>query len=493
MIVPSIDLMDGQAVQLVQGRRKVLEAGDPRPLAERFGRVGEVVVVDLDAALGRGSNTEVIEELCRMAPCRVGGGIRDRDGALRWLDRGAARVVLGTAAVPEVLEALPRDRVVAALDAWEGEVVVKGWTERTGRTVLDGMRELSGLAGAFLVTFVEGEGKEGGFPRDRIPDLAEAAGASRLTVAGGITTAEEIAWLDAAGADAQVGMALYRGTLGLAEAFTAPLRSERPDGLWPTVVTDDRGAALGLAWSSPESVRTAIDEGRGVYHSRSRGLWRKGASSGATQKLLRVEPDCDRDALRFTVVQGGAGFCHTGEWSCFGPAEGLRRLERTVKSRRGSAVPGSLTRRLLSDPGFLRGKLVEEAGELGEAVAELGGVVGDGDGVGVRAGDATLERDAVGAEMGDAMLERDAAGAETGNAVPTSDAAGAETGDAVPRPAADPRQVRVVEEAADVMYFLTVALESAGVTVADVERELDRRSMKVGRRAASAPKGVGDG
>ncbi len=421
MIVPSIDLMDGQAVQLVQGRRKVLEAGDPRPLAERFGRVGEVAVVDLDAALGRGNNAAVVEELCALAPCRVGGGIRDRDGALEWLDRGAAKVVLGTAAVPEVLEGLPRDRVVAALDAWEGEVVVKGWTERTGRTVYDGMRELRGLAGGFLVTFVEGEGREGGFPRDRIAPLVEAAGASRLTVAGGITTADEIAWLDGSGADAQVGMALYRGRLDLAEAFTAPLRSERPDGLWPTVVADDRGGALGLVWSSLESVRTAIDEGIGAYHSRSRGLWRKGATSGATQALVRIEPDCDRDALRFTVAQAGEGFCHTGAWTCFGPAQGLRRLERTVKSRRAEAVPGSLTNRLLEDEPFLRGKLAEEAGELGRAS-------------GVQ---------------------------------------------------------RVVEEAADVMYFLSVALERAGASLADVERELDRRSLRVKRRAASPPKGAG--
>ena len=423
MIVPSIDLMDGQAVQLVQGRRKVLEAGDPRPLAERFGRVGEVAVVDLDAALGRGSNAAVMEELCRMVPCRVGGGIRDRDGALEWLDRGAAKVVLGTAAVPEVLEGLPSERVVAALDAWEGEVVVKGWTERTGRTVYDGMRELRGLAGGFLVTFVEGEGREGGFPRDQIGPLVEAAGASRLTVAGGITTADEIAWLDRAGADAQVGMALYRGNLGLAEAFAAPLRSERPDGLWPTVVCDAGGDALGLVWSSPESVRTAIDEGRGVYQSRSRGLWRKGATSGATQALLRIDADCDRDALRFTVGQAGSGFCHTGDWTCFGPAHGLRKLEQTVKSRRAEAVPGSLTSRLLDDGAFLSGKLVEEAGELGDACAPD----------------------------------------------------------------------RVVEEAADVLYFLTVALERAGVTLADVERELDRRSLKVKRRAASAPKGAGGG
>ena len=349
MIVPSIDLMDGQAVQLVQGRRKVLEAGDPRPLAERFGRVGEVAVVDLDAALGRGSNAALIEELCAIAHSRVGGGIRDRDGAVEWLERGAVKVVLGTAAVPGVLGGLPRHRVVAALDAWKGEVVVNGWTERTGRTVYDGMRELRGLAGGFLVTFVEGEGREAGFPRDRIAPLVEAAGTSRLTVAGGITTAEEIAWLDRAGADAQVGMALYRGTLGLAEAFTAPLRSERRDGLWPTVVTDDRGGALGLVWSSRESVRTAIDESRGVYHSRSRGMWRKGAASGATQALIRIAPDCDRDALRFTVAQKGGGFCHTGEWTCFGPARGLRKLEQTVKSRRAEAVPGSLTSRLLED------------------------------------------------------------------------------------------------------------------------------------------------
>ncbi len=449
MIVPSIDLMDGRAVQLVQGRRKVLDAGDPRPIAERFARVGEIAVVDLDAALGRGSNAAVMEELCRLAPCRVGGGIRDRDTALEWLDRGAAKVVLGTAAVPEVLAALPRERMVAALDAWEGEVVVKGWTERTGRTVYDGMRELRGLVGGFLVTFVEGEGRESGFPRDEVSRLADAAGDARLTVAGGITTAEEVGWLDGAGADAQVGMALYRGTLGLAEAFTAPLTSERADGLWPTVVADERGSTLGLAWSSLESVRVAIDEGRGVYHSRSRGLWRKGSTSGATQRLVDIEADCDRDALRFTVRQSGAGFCHLDEWTCFGPARGLTALARTIADRRRNPVPGSLTARLLSDDAFLRGKLIEEAGELGEAVGELGEGVGN---------------------------PGEAAGG-----------AGEAAGDAAEAAAAH----RVVEEAADLMYFLTVALERAGVGMADVERELDRRSRVVSRRAASAPKGAG--
>ncbi|MBI1849963.1 MAG: phosphoribosyl-ATP diphosphatase, partial [Planctomycetes bacterium] len=122
MIIPSIDLMRGHAVQLVGGREKVLDAGDPRPIAERFALAGEIAVVDLDAALGHGSNTATIRDLLRMAPCRVGGGVRSVEAALEWLDAGATRVVLGTAATPEVLEKLPRDRVIAALDAIDGEV-----------------------------------------------------------------------------------------------------------------------------------------------------------------------------------------------------------------------------------------------------------------------------------------------------------------------------------------------------------------------------------
>ena len=131
MIVPSIDLQDGRAVQLVGGEEMALDAGDPAPIAERFALVGEIAVVDLDAALGRGSNAPTIERLLRLAPCRVGGGIRNAQTACSWLDRGATKVVLGTAARPDVLSQLPRERTIAALDAKHGEVVVKGWREAT--------------------------------------------------------------------------------------------------------------------------------------------------------------------------------------------------------------------------------------------------------------------------------------------------------------------------------------------------------------------------
>jgi len=372
MIVPSIDLMGGRAVQLRQGRALELDAGDPRPLAERFGLLGEIAVIDLDAALGRGDNRDVVRELLAVAPCRVGGGIRSVGAALEWLDAGARRVILGTAARPEVLERLPPERVMAALDARDGDVVVEGWSRCTGRGVHERMTELRGLAGGFLVTFVEVEGTLEGLPIERVPGLVECAGEARVTFAGGIRCAGEVARLDRLGADAQVGMALYSGRLDLAEAFAAPLVSERSDGLWPTIVEDVAGRVLGLAWSDHESLRAALDERRGVYRSRARGLWRKGETSGATQELLSVSVDCDRDAMRFTVRQRGDGFCHTGAPGCFdapgGGAGGrIADLEDRIVDRLADAPAGSLTARLAREPALLEGKLLEEAGELAAA------------------------------------------------------------------------------------------------------------------------------
>ncbi len=419
MIIPSIDLMDGQTVQLVGGEKKTLDAGDPLPIAASFRLAGEIAVVDLDAALGRGTNAHLIEQLVRVAPCRVGGGIRDVAAALRWLDAGATSVVLGTAARPEILRALPRARVIAALDARDGEVVVEGWTRGTGRTVVDRMHELRDYVGGFLVTFVEKEGRLGGTALDKVAALVEAAGSARVTIAGGVTTPEEVAALDRLGADAQVGMALYTGRLDLGDAVAAPLVSDRQDGLWPTVVVDEHGVALGLCYSSAESLRVAVRERRGVYHSRKRGLWRKGESSGAVQELLHVGLDCDRDALRFVVRQAGEGFCHQNTWTCWGAAAGLPALSRTLLERVADAPAGSYTRRLLDAPALLRSKLIEEAGELADATSPA----------------------------------------------------------------------HVAAEVADVVYFAMVAAARAGVSLSDVERELDGRGRRVSRRAGDAKGG----
>jgi phosphoribosyl-ATP pyrophosphohydrolase len=367
VIVPSIDLMDGKAVQLVGGRDKALDAGDPMAVAERFSVVGELAVIDLDAALGRGSNREIVRELVRRFPCRVGGGIRSVEQALEWLDRGARQVILGTSATPDVLSRLPRERVVAALDGVDGEIVVEGWTKATGSRITDRISELSDLVGGFLVTFVEREGRLKGSDMSAARKVVELAGDVPVTIAGGISTAAEVADLDRLGADAQVGMAIYTGQLDLADAFSASLVSDRPDGLWPTVVADELGVTLGLVYSSAESVRAAVAARRGIYWSRRRGLWEKGATSGATQKLVRIQADCDRDALLFTVRQEGGGFCHTGRRSCFSADRGLGALERRLRSRLAGGDVRSFTRRLLDDESLLAAKLCEEAAELAEA------------------------------------------------------------------------------------------------------------------------------
>lgn len=419
MIIPSIDIMNGRAVQLVGGKEQVLDAGDPVAIAERFSRVGEIAVIDLDAALGRGSNAAQIREMIGIARCRVGGGIRSVNAAMDWLDAGAVRVMLGTAATPDVLRQLPRERVMAALDAMDGEVVVDGWRTRTGGTVSEAIRELRDCVGGFLMTFVEREGRMCGIDLSECKKLIGIAGSTPITFAGGVTTTMEVATLDRAGADTQVGMAIYTGAMNLADAFAAPLKSDRPDGLWPTVVVDEGGCALGLAWSNRKSLQLAIERGRGIYHSRTRGRWIKGDSSGASQELRRVDLDCDRDAIRFTVRQDGAGFCHQDTWTCWDDSGGLSALSRRLDSIRTNGDDRSYTRRLLGDPGLLRSKLAEEAEELAIAKSKM----------------------------------------------------------------------EVIHEASDVIYFALVAALRAGVSLVDIERELDRRSMRVRRRPGDA-KGV---
>lgn len=156
--------------------------------------------------------------------------------------------------------------------------------------------------------------------------------------------------------------------LNACEAFIKCARSDRPDGLFTTVVVDEAGTALGLVYSSEESLRESFNTGFGVYYSRSRKqLWRKGETSGNVQLLLQLDLDCDNDAVRFTVRQSGVGFCHLDQTSCWGQATGLRSLEKMLQSRAENAPVGSYTKRLLEDTELLRDKLVEEAQELAEA------------------------------------------------------------------------------------------------------------------------------
>jgi phosphoribosyl-ATP pyrophosphohydrolase/phosphoribosyl-AMP cyclohydrolase len=230
------------------------------------------------------------------------------------------------------------------------------------------VRDLAPVVAGFLFTQVDKEGTMSGFDRAAVEDVVRAADGARVTAAGGITSSAEVADLDSLGADAQVGMALYTGKLSLGDAVAAPLVKPLPGDVWPTVVCDEAGRTLGLVWSTRESLARAVTERRGIYWSRSRNeLWVKGETSGNTQQLLRVDLDCDRDALRFTVRQAGVGFCHLNRRSCWSSEFDFADLERTVADRVINPVAGSGTAQLLADPALLAAKLLEEAEELARA------------------------------------------------------------------------------------------------------------------------------
>lgn len=156
------------------------------------------------------------------------------------------------------------------------------------------------------------------------------------------------------------------GKLAIPKILAASWKSDRADGLIPTVVVDEHNTALGLVYSSEESVGEAIRTQTGVYQSRKRGLWYKGASSGDTQELVQISLDCDNDALKFVVRQKGR-FCHLEQVGCFGDLKGIKKLEQTLISRKQSAPAGSYTALLFSDEKFLRAKIMEEAEELCDA------------------------------------------------------------------------------------------------------------------------------
>src|SRR5262245_22296841 len=368
MLIPSIDISRGRAVQLRQGKDLVVTSDrDPRDLAREFSRVGEIAVVDLDAALGTGDNIELVEAICAVAPCRVGGGIRDVERARRLLRAGAHKLIIGTKAAPEFLSQLPASRLMAAVDAREDKVVDHGWTFVLEESPIERAKRLAPYVSGFLYTIVEREGTEGGLDLARVRAMAEAVDLP-ITAAGGVTTTDEILTLDRLGVDTQVGMALYKGYLKPSECLAAVVDFKKNGDACVTVVQDALdGRLLMVARSNRETLIEAIETGETVLYSRRRGRWRKGEESGNTQRLVRVEVDCDRDTLLFLVEPRGPA-CHKGTASCFGDRWfSLQWLEATIQSRRTAPGDQSYTRRLLDDAALRRGKIMEEAQELIEA------------------------------------------------------------------------------------------------------------------------------
>lgn len=220
MLIPSIDLMGGKIVQLVQGEKKALEFDDFNYWIERFSKYPLVQLIDLDAAMGKGSNHELLVSFCKRLPCQVGGGIRTIERAQELLEAGARRMIFGSALLKEgtinstfakqCAKSLGPDKVVFAIDSRGGKVAIHGWTQATEIDPLQMITALDPYCSAFLYTHIDTEGTMTGFPLEVARRLREATG-KQLIVAGGIRSTDEVNELDSIGVDAVVGMAIYTG------------------------------------------------------------------------------------------------------------------------------------------------------------------------------------------------------------------------------------------------------------------------------------------
>jgi phosphoribosylformimino-5-aminoimidazole carboxamide ribotide isomerase len=224
MLIPSIDLMGGKIVQLVQGEKKALEFDDFEEWIGRFANYRLVQLIDLDAAIGTGNNRALLERFTARLPCQVGGGIRSLDDATEILSRGARRIILGSVLVHknkinvEAAEQFARqfgsDRLTFAVDSKGCKVAIKGWREVTSISPAEMIQALESYCGAFLYTHVDTEGLMKGIPLDAVCGL-RAITSRRLIVAGGITSQNEVNQLHELGIDAVVGMAIYSGRMQL--------------------------------------------------------------------------------------------------------------------------------------------------------------------------------------------------------------------------------------------------------------------------------------
>jgi phosphoribosylformimino-5-aminoimidazole carboxamide ribotide isomerase len=229
MLIPSIDLQKGKIVQLVQGEKLAVESSDLDGWIERFSKYPRIQLIDLDAAMGIGTNDALVREIAARLPCRVGGGVRSVGRAEDLIAAGAEAVIVGSAFFDvrrsaeeggiikhdfarALRDAIGVNRIIGAVDARGGRVLIHGWKTALPISPVQAVQALDRYCGEFLYTHVDKEGLLQGTDIDAITAVAAATN-SKLTAAGGITTQEEVDALHALGIDAVVGMAIYTGVL----------------------------------------------------------------------------------------------------------------------------------------------------------------------------------------------------------------------------------------------------------------------------------------
>lgn len=387
MVISSMDLKDGHVVQLKNGRDLMLQRDDADSLIANFDKYGEVAVIDLDAAMrntdakGNTANTKLLKSLLRKGNVRVGGGIRDVKKARELISLGAEKVIIGSAAwnkdrkegesvlnvafLEELVAAIGKQRIIISVDAINGKIALKGWTETADITLIEGAREAEKYASELLFTCVEKEGCMQGTDMGMVKELRDAV-KCRVVAAGGVNTLEQVVELEKMHCDVQLGMALYTDAVNLKDCFENCLDWDKVDGMMPVIAQSVNGEVLMMGYSNREAIRKTLDTEKLTFFSRTRNtLWTKGETSGHFLEVKKLRVDCDRDTILATVVPHG-GTCHTGSWTCFSSEadekSSLERLYGVISERFANPRPGSYTATL--NDKRVREKVMEEAEEL---------------------------------------------------------------------------------------------------------------------------------
>ena len=222
MLIPSIDLMGGKIVQLVQGEKKALEFNDFNEWVERFSKYPIVQLIDLDAAMGKGNNFKLIEHFASQLPVQVGGGVRSVEAARAVFSAGAKKVIIGSSLYSEaginvdmaakLANEFASARLIFGIDSRGGKIAIHGWKKILDITPEQAIRALDSYCGGYLYTHIDTEGMMVGFPMQVAHDLHKLT-FRKLIVAGGIKTQQEVDDLHALGIDSVVGMAIYTGAV----------------------------------------------------------------------------------------------------------------------------------------------------------------------------------------------------------------------------------------------------------------------------------------
>jgi phosphoribosylformimino-5-aminoimidazole carboxamide ribotide isomerase len=228
VLIPCIDLQGGQAVQLVHGRRRELAVADVFGLLDKFRNYPWLHIIDLDAAMGKPANDDLVHDLCVKASAkykmkvRVGGGIRTVARGTITANWGAEQIIIGSAAfhsgkanvrfLSQLVKKIDPRQIVVALDTEKGHIVTNGWRRKLKLRPETVMAQLQPFCAAFLCTDVDREGTMNGANLEWFRKLRDAT-THPIIAAGGIKTHREIKALEKIGMDAAVGMAVYKNRL----------------------------------------------------------------------------------------------------------------------------------------------------------------------------------------------------------------------------------------------------------------------------------------